>query len=369
MRILAVEYDDGRMYVHTDRDTLEYPYVPAILIDPRIVKYLSETVSGVRHPHALEVRGGIDYLIDLQREVSKLTNAFLFIEPERQFLLERGLSIGSQIVDGMPSFRLPLFDSWRDALTFLLRTRRGPAARTFLENIFYNARVAADLSVVDRLRLPPEALRIVLDLNIDPTTIGSGDVALPASRVRVSTDLPFTYLTTDPVLRKRLGGAIPVRDGGILPLADAEILGLEYELVAPIPVSSTPGIIQRGLNDLLALFRKMLSRIRVRGKSIEDYALRSSSSEVVSAYSYLEAISHIILPLSSFFASSNALTPIGRVNYLTGWELYRREPNAYKRLYASNSICSHVSSELEYFLLVLSNLPLELPRWWRFKRA
>ncbi|HID09633.1 TPA: hypothetical protein EYP13_05360, partial [Candidatus Micrarchaeota archaeon] len=178
MRVESVEYEDGTVYVYTEGDTVEHPYLPALLIDPRIVPYLSAEVRGREHPHALEVRGSLDYLIDVQREVSRLSNAYLFIEPERQFLLEKGFSIGSHVVDGMPSLRLPSFDSWRDALTFLLRTRRGPAARTFMENVFYAARVAADLSRVDKTRLPPEALRVVLDLNICPTTVGSGDVLL-----------------------------------------------------------------------------------------------------------------------------------------------------------------------------------------------
>ena len=364
-----MEYEDGVVYIHSDSTTLEQPYQPAILVDPRISPYVSEDLAGKKHPHALEVRGSLDYLIDVQRDVSKLTNAYLFIEPERQFLLDRGFSIGSHVIDGMPSLQLPTLDSWRDALTFLLRTKRGPAARTFLENTFYRARAAVDLSRVDRLRLPPEALRTVIELNIDPTTLGSGCILLPASRVRVSLSLPFTYPSIDPLLRKRLGGAVPVRDGGLLPLADAEVLGLEYDTAVPVLASSAPGALQRGLDELFSIFSRMASRVRVKGSNMEDYAFRSRSSEVISAHAYMEAVSRIVLPLSSFLASTNALTPIGRVNYLTGWELHRREPNVYKRLYTSNSTCSRVLKGLEYFLLVLSSLPLELPRWLKYRRT
>ena len=369
VRVENVEYEDGKVYVYSGDCVLEREYTPALLVDPRVVPFLPERLEGKEHPHALEVRGDLDYLVDVQREVSFLTNAYLFIEPERQFLLEKGFSIGSYVVDGMPSLRLPVFSSWRDALKYLLRTERGPAARTFLENVFYVARVAADLSRVGDVRLPPQALRVVLDLNLCPTTVGSPGVLLPASRVRVSVPLPFTYPSTDPILRKRFGGSVPVRDGGLVPLADAEVLGLDYRVAVPFTASASPGAVQRGIGELLSLFLRMASRARVKGADIEEYALRSGSEGVVSAYAYMEAVSRVLLPLPSFLASTNALTPVGRVNYLTGWELYRREPNAYKRLYASSSTCSPVSKGLECFLLALSSLPLELPRWWKCRGA
>ncbi|MDN5358497.1 MAG: hypothetical protein PWP76_340 [Candidatus Diapherotrites archaeon] len=370
MRVESVEYDDGTVYVHTESDTLEYPYEPAILFDPRILPYLSEPPSGVEHAYSFEVRGDVDYLIDLQREISRMTNAYLFIEPERQFLLDKGISIGTEIVDGMPSLRLPPLSSWRDALTFLLRTDHGPVPRVFLENVYFQHRVAVDLSHVRRVRVPSEALRVVLDLNIDPTTLSfKGGRLLPASRVRVSVDIPFNFPSTDPVLRERFEGLVPVGRSGVLPLADAELLGLDYDVVVPVFSSERPGVLQRAVGRLFGIFNHMLRRIRVRGSTIEEYALRSSSSEVISAYAYIEAISRIVLSLAPFLASTNVLTPVGRENFLTGWEMYRRDPNTYKRLYADNPVCSRVSRGLEYFLLALSSLPLELPHWLRYPRA
>ncbi len=371
VRVRSVEYDDGRIFLHTDSDTLEYSYLPSLLIDPRILPFLSEQPLGVEHPHSFEVRGDLDFLIDLYREASALTGAVLFIEPERQFLLEKGISLGSEFIDGMPSLRLPNFDSWKNALAFLLRSDHGYPPRVFLENMYYSARVAVDLSSVERVRLPPEALRVVLDLNIDPTTILSGDgIILPASRVRPTVDIPFSYPSTDPVLRSRHGGFVTVSSESVIPLSDAEILGVPYIVLRPIySSSSSPGILQRSLSHLLDLFTRFFRKVRPRSGRIDEIAARSASSDVVSAYAYMEAISRILLPLSSFLASTNALTPIGRINYLTALELYRREPNTYKRLYADNPLCSHVSNALEYFLLALSSLPLELPRWWRFPRA
>ncbi len=370
MRVESVEYDSGRIFLHTESGTLEYPFVPSLLIDKRILPFLSERPSGVVHPRSFEVRGDIDYLIDIHREASALTGAVLLIEPERQFLLEKGISLGSEMVDGMPSLRFPHFGSWREALAYLLCTDHGYPPRVFLENIYFSARVAVDLTAVERTRLPPEALRIVLELNIDPTTLTSDSgILLPASRVRPSVDMPFAYPSTDPLLRRRYGGSVPVSSNSVIPLSDAEVLGVPYKILRPVYSSRSPGVLQRALSNLLNLFTRFYGKVHPRSDRIDEIAARSTSLEVVSAYSYMEALSRILLPLSSFLASTNALTPLGRINYLTGWELYRREPNTYKRLYADSPICSHVSNALEYFLLALSSLPLELPRWWRYRRA
>ncbi len=366
VRIESVEFDDGRIYVYTSADTLEYPYEPAILIHPAVVPYLSDVPRGRMYPYAYEVRAPLDVLVGLFREASELTGAVLFIEPERQFLLDRRISLGTEILDGMPSLSLPLFGSWRGALSFILRSSHGPVARVFLENIYYLHRVAVDVGRVDSVKLPSEALRVVLDMNIDPTTVNApSGILLPASRVRVSVNLPFAFTTTDPLLSKRKGPQITVSNGSAIPLADAEILGLDYKLVLPLYSSTSPGLLQMELARLFELFERFLRRVQPSPGKIDEIARRTSSERVISAYAYLEAVSRVVLSLPSFLASTNVLTPLGRLNYLTGWNLLRRDPKAYKRLYADNPICSRALNGLESFLLALSSLPLELPRWLR----
>jgi len=374
VRVLSAEYDDGTVFIHTDSDVLERAYTPAILVPPFAADFLSlDGVSIIRRKHALELRAPLSTLLDVQRDISALTPAYLFLPPERQFLLDNNLSIGSEIVGGMPSLSLPLASSPRDARAYLLRSPRGLAPRTFVENALYLARIPADTSVLDSIFLDPDALRVVLELNLSPENVllGASGTLLPSSRVRLHLPLPVALRSTDPVFARKQGGAhVSYSSGSIAPLSDALLITGDYDVVYPVHSSPSPlAVIPSAVLSLLRLFHHISNAVRPRSSNILDVAFNSSSRRAVSAYSYLQAIADILLPLASYLASSNALTPLGRESLVAGWELRRREPKLYSRLYGKNHTCLPALSELEYFLLALSSLPLELPRWWRRQRV
>jgi hypothetical protein len=139
VRIESVDYEDGRVYLTASGQQLEYPYEPAILIPPHVYPLIStEGISRIiKHEHSVELRAPLYVLLDVQREVSAFTSAFLFLPPERQFLIDKKMSIGSELNDGMASFSLPSFSSARDALAFLLRSKHGLPPRVFVENVLY----------------------------------------------------------------------------------------------------------------------------------------------------------------------------------------------------------------------------------------
>jgi len=367
-----VDYEDGRVYIQTDNDVLEREYTPAIIL-PRFARdFLSlDGLSVTDHPHGLEIRGPLHALIDVQKQVSALTPAYLFIPPERQFLLDSGLSIGTEIVDGMPSLSPPSVDAPASARAYLLRTPRGLAPRIFVENVLFKHRIAADTALIDRTFLSPDALRVLLELNLSPEVIGTGDVLLPATRVRISLPMPVSLKSTDPIFAHRRGGdPLSYSSGDVAPLSDALLLSESYDVVYPVTISlTTRAVIPSAVHSLLRMFHRLFASVLPHSGDIVDIASHTHSTDVVSAYSYMQAIADILLPLASYLASSNALTPLGRESFVSGWQLRQREPKVYSGLYGMNHTCLPALSELEYFLLALSSLPLELPHWWKRQRA
>ncbi len=372
MRVLSVEYEDGVVYIKTDEGVLEREYTPAMLVPSFVRDFLDlDGVSVIEHEHSLELRAPLFTLLDIQKSVSPLTSAYLFIPPERQFLLDSGLSIHSPIVGGMPSLAEPTVSSPAEARAYLLRSERGHPPRVFVENVLFSHRIAADTSLVDRMYLPPDALRVLLSLNLGPDTVLRGRILLPPTRVRLRLPIPVSLKSTDPIFARRKGGdPVSYADGSIAPLSDAVILSSDYEVVYPVTVThDAPSSLFSSIFSLLETFRRMASVVGVSAGDIGAVLRRSASREVVSAYSYLQAIADILLPLSSYLASSNALTPLGREAFVAGWGLFQREPKVYSGLYRMNDTCSRALSGLEYFLLALSSLPLELPLWWKRQRA
>ncbi len=374
MRVLSAEYDDGTVFIHTDSGVLERDYTPALLVPPFAADFLTlDGISVIRREHALELRAPLSTLLDVQRDVSAFTSAYLFLPPERQFLLDNNISIGSGVVDGMPSLSFPVVSSPAEARAYLLRSTHGLAPRIFIENVLYLARIPADTSVLDSIFLDPDALRVIFDLDLSPENIrtGSPGILLPSSRVRLHVPLPIALRSTDPVFARKLGGdPVSYSSGSIAPLSDALLITEDYDVVYPVYSAPSPlATIPSAILSLLRLFRRFSEIVRPHSSSILDVALHSSSYRAVSAYSYLQAIADILLPLASYLASSNVLTPLGREAFVAGWELHRREPKLYSGLYGKNHTCLPALSELEYFLLALSSLPLELPRWWKRQRA
>ncbi len=359
-RITDVVYEDGFIHLITDGEDHIVPYTPALLIHPRVYSLLADDVEGtvIHHPLAVEVRADLDTLIDISRRVSRLSSAFLFLPPERQFLLDKHITLYADIRDGSPSLSPPVFRSREEALAYVLRTRRGYPPRVFLENVFFSARIAVDLTRVRNTRLPPDALRDVIAANLSPDSLG-GEHVLPSSIVRVLSGDPLLFPSFWSDVDAGYGvGVLEYGEGRTGILADAEYLGLPYTLIKPITVSSSLGVLPRAILSLLSLAKTNVLLSSPQGNIVE-IALKTSSPAALSSWYLFEAVADILAPLPSLLASTNALTPAGRVSLVVLYGLRRRAPELYKRLSPHIPVCSRGLSALESFLRGLSSLRLE----------
>lgn len=368
-RITDVVYEDGFIHLITDGQDHIIPYTPALLIHPRVYPLVADDVEGrvAHHPHAVEVRADLDTLVDICRRVSRISSAFLFLPPERQFLLDKHTSLHAEIKGGSPSLSPPSFRSKEEALAYVLRARGGYPPRIFVENVFFTARIAVSLARVRSVYLPPDALREVLSANLSPDSLG-GEHLLPSSIVRVLSGDPVLFPSFWSDVDAGYGrGVLEYGEGKLGILADAEYLNLPYRIVKPITVSSSPGALPRAILSLLSFSRASALLSTPRGNIVE-IALRTSSPRALSSWYLFEAVAEILSPLPSFLASTGALTPAGRASLIVLHRLRQRAPELYKRLSPHIPVCSRGLSALESFLRGLSSLRLEPLRSSTYRR-
>ncbi len=353
----ALWFEDGLITVETSEGPLYFPYTPALLLHPAVFPLLDVDLPARTHPYAVEVRGPLDDLIRIARRAARLSGAYLLLPPERQFALERGIRLHANLTPHGVSLAVPDLRDDRQALEFLLGPRFGNPALAFLENVFFRARIAADLTFHADVPLSPSALREVFVWNLSPETLGRGDVLLPSSIVRVTAGDPVLFPSCLSDADAGFGkGVLEYGEGRLGVLADAEILGYSYEVVRPQTVSASPGLLPRSLASLLSSVP--LTRIlSVPVGNIVEIALETDRH--ARFWHLFEAVAHVVSNLSRVLASTNALTPVGRRTLLVAHNLRRRAPEVYKRLSPHIPVCSRGLNVLESFLRALSSLRWE----------
>ena len=312
-------YEDGKVYLLYDNgEYREEPYKPSLLI-PR------GFLEGARcTSHGCFVEGEMEELLDLYEELSQITDAIIFPEPERQYMLRRGLR---PFTAGFE----PSISSTEEALYYLTLSFSQDPGRAYLENVLFLRGIARSLRL-ERRQNDIDAVIVALDLNPDDTVIGSsGDILLPSSIAEVPS--PITIRTLDGYFRT-------VYDGAVY-LAEALLNGLPYKITKPIYSSIKPSPVISSLIKLLKLLRAS-----VRDYREASYYLSSASFE-------------ILLSSSSYLLYSDVLGRKGRTALHLGYGLLKGDENLYNNFLSLTSTCCPDSSARGSYLRALYSLLTE----------
>ncbi len=288
--------------------------MPRMLLPTPLSSFLPSHLPIYPANEGVYVEAPYPTLLKLYSHLSRLSDAIVFPEPERQLLLKKE----------PPYLAIPSHYA----------SHPFKAAYTFLENVLFISGYARSLRKISNIPPSPSVLLPFLHFNLDDSSLSGRGNLLPSSLVKVEGYLDLYTL---------MGERIVIRKEGFLTLADALFHELPFHIENPIYTSSKPSFLHRSILEMIETAKSILKK-----DYLDDRHLNT-----------LKTIQSILQGLPNLLLNTYVLGTLSHYTLQLSHSLLQRNPKIYNNLVEEWVTCYPALSEQGSYLLGLFKLLTE----------
>ncbi len=320
--ITGAVYEEGNVYLlHDSGEHTEHPFTPSILL-PKHLPIDTQPTRCTRF--GCYYSGDMETLVELRDTILPYTDAIIFPEPERQFLLMRGITPFSEGMTISPS-------SVEEALYAITKTYYVPPETAYVENVLFLKGIPRSLTYRYRLQASYHALFLIVKHNVDESALSNRGILQPISLAVTDEPIQFTSPLGERVLDR----------GDTAYLGEFLLNNIPHRLTYPVYTSTSPSPL---VSSIIRLINVLKSSIRSNNES---------------SYYIMSASFHILSRLPSLLLNTHALGVKGRESALLFYHLYRSRENIYNSFFPHSIPCYQDLNGQGLSLPALFNLLME----------